>query len=40
LIVADADVAAFAVGITDDVAGSNVPLTTRVTNKESPPLLK
>jgi len=36
----DADVAAVDVGIVEEEAGVNVPLTARVTNNEVPPLLK
>ena len=40
LSVAEADVAATDDGITEDDAGENVPLTTRVTSNVLPPLLK
>ena len=40
LRVAEAEVAAFDVGIVEDVAGEKFPLTTLVTSNVLPPLLK
>jgi hypothetical protein len=39
-MVAEDDIEAIWEGITEDVAGENVPLTTLVTNKDPPPFSK